>query len=300
MKKYGSLLEKLVMDKKLNQTQQYRNELELRIWAIPRSGSHAIMNWIASMVEEPVYLFDNFNLYEDPLRTRYPTKDTVLKHDPSLEKIYVHLPFMRDWPEEKIQPFRLKTKKCIIYRSEVNHCVGHFSFWNLKTRKKNSNGYIGTSRYQYDVLILRDIRNWLASLIVFRTDWLNEEKIDKYFKYWKYILDEGMLKTDYLSYNKLFIKYGQWFNYEDYRRSISESLNLKYSDRMLNRLSMAGISKGHTNTGSSFSGVTYKNKAQDMKVMERAKFLSGKNLELYQSSIKAHSEMVGLSDTIFT
>ena len=60
----------------------------------------------------------------------------------------------------------------------------------------------------------------------------------------------------------VFISFNEWFQSEEYRRSISKSLGLKFSDLTLNKVSSNG-------RGSSFDKTSFHNNAQSMKVLDR-------------------------------
>ena len=48
----------------------FRNEYEFRVFSIKRSGNHAVISWLASLFNKPVYYFNQCDL--DPFRTQSP------------------------------------------------------------------------------------------------------------------------------------------------------------------------------------------------------------------------------------
>jgi len=283
----------------MNSDNEFRNENEIRIFSLPRSGAHAIMTWFASMFSEPVYLFDNNQIFFDPFRTRFNSADNILALEPDLASIFQSLKNMHSWPENRINRIRNKKKECIMYRYEINHLVNN-RFWELKIRAKNhNNSYVGKSKFQFDVIVLRDFKNWLASLIRFQDGtWFMEKNKKRYMELWSHVAEEFIGDTNFLPSKKIQIKYNEWFADDGYRKKIAQLMNLEYSDKFINRLSITGRSK-KIPTGSSFDDATFKNKANEMQVLERYKLLQGDDLEFYNSIVEEYSELLELSNEIF-
>uniref|UniRef100_A0A6M3ISH3 Uncharacterized protein n=1 Tax=viral metagenome TaxID=1070528 RepID=A0A6M3ISH3_9ZZZZ len=283
---------------------QYRNEMEIRVWSLARTGHHAVMNWVASMVGEPVHLFETLSLrrvfrdpYDgDPYRTRFNTSDFVLAQDPSFGAIYVPLPHMRDWPEEDIRPLRLRRKKCVMYSYLVNHrCYYHF--WNIADSVQNRPYTLGDSRYKYDVVILRDVHNWLASFIASGSREGGSENPQlgiclKYVDFWICTAHEFIGDTQYLpfeGFEKVCISYNQWFASRKYRRQVAKQFNLHYSEKGMGRMSPIG----RTSFGEDRAN------ARGMRVLERGEMLEGGHLRMYREVLDSRPEAVELSDRIF-
>jgi len=285
----------------MNLDNKFRNENEIRIFSLPRSGAHPIITWIASMFCEPIYFFDNSNLIFDPLRTRFSSAGNILTLEPDLCNIFQSLKNMHGWPEYKIHEIRNRKKECIMYRYEINHLSFiNNRFWELKLRAKNhNNSYVGKSKFQFDIIVLRDFRNWVASLIRFQDGtWFREKNKKVYMELWEHVAKEFIGDTAFLPFKKIQIKYNEWFRKEMYRKEIAKSLNLEYSNKFINRLSMTGRSQKNP-TGSSFDGSTFKHKANEMQVQKRYSLLQDDDLKFYNSIIKESSELLELSDEIF-
>lgn len=272
----------------------YRNELELRIWTIGTSGKHAIMTWIASMVGEPVYLFETLKAEKDgdPYLTKWPTKDYLLKRDQGLSKLFVPLPYMGNWTEKQKQSIRSKPKKCLMYSYILNHRNRtHYEIIkDAGDTVGNRAKVIGKSKKQYDVVIMRDIYNWFASSIVRGMSIHNTRKLNKYIDLWYCLAREATGKINSLPFKKIFVSYNRWFTSEAYRKQLAKDLGLKYSDETINKIPLRG---------STFDGLAYQDKAQEMKVLERWQMLSKENLTLCQTILKNHPQATELSDEIF-
>ncbi|GAG01790.1 unnamed protein product, partial [marine sediment metagenome] len=167
---------------------------------------------------------------------------------------------------------------------------------NLKNGKfiEDRDSIIGKSKNKYNVLILRDFFNWLASRlmkekhggqplnlfpeynILKKNNWTqyasvipgsNYRKMKTVFKYWKFYAEEFLGKTNYLECEdslKICISFNQWFSDEGYRKKIAKQLGLEYSDFSLD---FAG-------SPSSFNpNECWDKNVQEMKVLDRWKIL---------------------------
>lgn len=288
----------------------YHNENEIVIHSMGRSGSHAITNWIASMFEEPILFFHHCPL-DNPYNKRFRYWNRV-KNRP-IKKFFIKLP----------KSFEERGE----YRNIHKHCLMYSYEWRdiriLKNADfiKDRDSIIGKSKNRYNVLILRDFFNWLASCLVnFKRgtrslnfypkynisrsdDWTRHASIisersyrtmkkTKIFKLWKFYAEEFLGKTNYLESTgslkdaKICISFNQWFVDEKYRREIAKLLDLEYSDFTLK---FAGSPSG-------FDGHKYLHEnAQEMKALDRWKTL--KDNPIYHEFLDP--ECVELSHEIF-
>lgn len=121
--------------------------------------------------------------------------------------------------------------------------------------------------YKYrNIIVLRDPFNWLASF-------LQIPKLSKCFKnhfhfwqtQWIQYMKEALCITNQLP-NKLFINYNKWFVSKKYRMHISQKVGGRFSDRKLNVIPRVA-------RYSSFDGLEYQHRAQEMKVLDRWQFV---------------------------
>jgi hypothetical protein len=106
---------------------------------------------------------------------------------------------------------------------------------------------------------------------------------------WKMYAYEALNETNFL-FNKIVIKYNTWFENEEYRKSISQKLGWKYSEKNLNHVSSCG-------DGSSFDHQDYNGKAQQMKTTERFKIYQ--NQIWFQNLLMQDNEIKKLSKKLF-
>lgn len=287
---------------------EYRNENEIVIHSLGRSGSHAIVNWVSSMFKEPVYFFNNCGL-EDPYKAsvRYMRR---VRNRP-IEKFFVDLPCLKRLSETEINQYRNIHKHCLMYSYE------HKDIRKLKNGEFIQNrDLVGESKSRYNILILRDVFNWLASILMTkeevrpkldlypeyntlgRKDWARHASIipernyhatnKECLEFWKCYAEEFLGRTNYLKDKKICVSFNQWFLNEDYRIKIADLLNLKYSD----------FSLDYAGSPSSFDRRNYyRGKAQEMKALERWKIL--KDNIIYQEILNYVPEVRDLSYEIF-
>lgn len=280
----------------------YRNECEIRVFHLPRSGSLAIVNWIASMFPEPVYFFNNcpYKTYVDPFRANSIKNKKV---GTPIENIVVPLQKMKCWDEKDIEPIRMRHKDCMMYMYE------NFDITFAKKLNQDRDYNIGKSRRRFDVLILRDVFNWTASVMVYKgynplSDWISGSerrmrdareiwgrgytKVKRRIWKWEKYALEFLGKSRYLKNEKICISFNRWFTDEEYRIGIADRLGLKYSAAALDYVG---------NEGSSFDRLTYEGRAQEMDCLNRWKVL--RNNVFYQEILKENKNAIKLSDRIF-
>jgi len=289
---------------------KFRNENEIRVFGLRRVGNHAIINWIASMYKEPVYFFNNCGFYRDPFKTGY-SRGT--RKGTPVEDIFVSVKRLKHATEEQIKPTRIVHKHCLLYSYE-NKDITKLTEDNIIPDRDYM---IGLSRNKYDILILRDIFNWAASLMIYRGKnplsdyvskfnppdkdrWIKEasivwgkgyNKVWRYIDQWKIYAKEYLGLTNYLQNTKTCISFNRWTTDENYRIAIANRLGLEYSDIALNVVAAVG------GEGSSFDDLNYDGKAQKMKVLDRWKVFE-KN-SIYNEIFEQNEEAVNLSLKIF-
>lgn len=287
--------------------EEYRNENEIMFFTPGRSGSHAIVNWIASMYKEPVYFFNNCP-FRDPYRAPFPYYFRV--RNTKMKKFFVFVPKLRLLTKTEIDQYRNIHKNCLMYGYE------HKNITKLKNGMfiEDHDTMLGKSKNRYSVLILRDYFNWLASSLVQKRvlsqplslypkyNVLGEKNWAEYASvisakhyvesklqstYWKYCAEEFLGRTSYLKEKKVCISFNQWFTNEDYRIKVAGLLDLEYSDFTIN----------YAGSPSSFDYRDYKKRAQEIKALDRWKTL--KDNVVYREVLNQHLEAQDLSYEIF-
>lgn len=164
-----------------------------------RAGSNAIAHWIHSQ-------------YPESLNAKYVHCSSVSK--PTLVR-----PFVEDISSDYI-----------IYRQE---CVNIESVWE---EYKN----IILPKNKIIVYSIRDPWNHVAALFQFwifhnvKTLEKRLERIKVYIENYKRIINQYLGKATYLPKNSIFINYNKWFSNIDYRKNISQQLQLPTSENNIN------------------------------------------------------------------
>ena len=294
---------------------EYRNENEIVMHSVGRSGSHVIKNWIASMFEEPVYCFNNCRK-GDPFKARKSYWRRVRRRP--LKKFFVNIPSLKLLSEEEKMQLRNMHKLCLMYSYEHKDIAQTTSGDFVGDSVADRDAFIGNSKNKFVILILRDVSNWLASLLLapgrgrhkklnqypeYYTsekkgkDWEKDASmipVNNYIsatiliKLWEEYANEFLGKTNYLPKGTIFISFNQWFYDGNYRIKIANQLNLKNSDFVLDLIGSRSSFDGHK---FSLGG------AREMKVLERWKFF--KDNSIYHEILDSCPEVRELSYEIF-
>jgi len=293
---------------------EYRNENEIVMHTVGRSGAHVTKNWIASMFEEPIYCLNNCRT-GDPFKVRKTYWRRVKKRP--LKKFFVNIPHLKLMSEKEITRLRNVHKLCLLYSYEHKNITETTNGDFVDNSVTDRDLFIGNSRNKYVVLILRDVFNWLASVLLnprknnsnrlnqYPEHYMSEKGKDwekhasvipiknyisakNLIKLWKEYANEFLGKTNYLPKGTIFISFNQWFYDKDYRINIANQLNLKNSDFALD---FTGSEGGFDGRKFNFGG------ARDMKVLERWKFF--KDNFIYHEILDSCPEVRELSNKIF-
>lgn len=188
------------------------NKKEIRIIGLRRTGNHAISQWIARQQPGVVWVLNNILVHDNPYRHRieYPPEQS----DPEWQTKHLA---SEAWGKFSI-------KDCLI------HSYEDYSFEQIFYSKieEKHDFYLGKSLEKYDVLILRDPFNLIASRlqsgkVPVRSK--NKTMVDIWIDYAKEFVGE----TQYLKHNKICINYNDWFIHSDYKKQVACHLKLEFS-----------------------------------------------------------------------
>src|SRR5262245_51090427 len=130
------------------------NFLEMRVYGLMRSGNHAIIQWIQQQYSGCITCFLN--------NVKHGDHDPYLNHD---DLILTGVNESID-----LDPLRKLPKHLLVYSYEdvKNLQANNIDFVSSvfhKDFEENREHYLGTSNHQFDILIIRDPFNCLASRI---------------------------------------------------------------------------------------------------------------------------------------
>lgn len=240
-----------------------------------RTGQHGIFNWLMSQANFAHFDFNEFSFLANG-------KVCLKKHD------WFKVLNEDTFEVEKRQDRSFLAKDSFIYSFEEVDLsfFDKYNFLNLQEAKGFKNIFA--------VCVLRDPFNWIASmlkhadnspfgyhilpdkprLIKHAIENLDEDIPNNVggaqpsrIAQLKSQIRQALGKEDHQikSCPTVFISFNDWFQSQEYRKSISSSLGLQFSDKTLNKVSSNG------NGGSSFDKTSYQNDAQSMKVLDRWK-----------------------------
>jgi len=263
---------------------EYRNEYEIRMFTLGRSGHSAISLWLAYLFEEPIYYFNNVHPFRDPFIHSSTTRNyrkTVI-HTKIMSKHKCFVTYGSGGQKKylsKVEKIREKNKKCIMYAYE------DFDIKRLAEKPIVEEQWVGKSKNIYELIVIRDIFNLTASRRKGKKVWTKKW----YFDRWNDHAREALGETNYLT-NKIIINYNKWFSDIGYRKNIASTLSLKFSDKGLNSVQPY-------KRGSSFNQTKYDGRAQDMKVLERWKRCIDR--PMYRYKMKRHKTSLKLAKKLF-
>ena len=294
--------------------EEYRNDLEIRIFGMRRCGNHAIVNWIAAQSPSLVHFFNNVSkngwspfLTKTGRGTRKGTK---------LENIwYRHGKYKEEKPEKLKKVVEMK-KEVLMYSFEDLDITELL----LKELPFNREKVVGKSKKKIDILIIRNIFNLFASRLKFQErgniiDIGKERKIFKYFKKYEnwgkdakeidardYKRVDKLMKV-FLSHvkeatgetnileNKIIILFDKWFIDKEYRKNIINKIGFEFTDRGKDLLAAVH------NKGSIFDNFKYEHNPEEMDILNRWKYFE--NNKIFKSIFKCFLEQVGYNSRVF-
>lgn len=232
------------------------NDVALRVFAMRRSGHHAVINWIRYQYPGRHYFLNDCKPGENPFRS------AVL----SSSLVYGGFGERRIFRPHMERPRRFTKKGVLIYNYEE---VDLASVPQLMPEKSETD-WVGPSGKRHDVLILRDPFNLLASKLkwarggVERPSKPTLEDVEKSKDLWKVYAREFLGETSFLK-NRVNISYNKWFLDRSYRDEVGAILG--FDNRDIGKQEVAKW--GPTVTADSFDGLKFEGRAESMKVMER-------------------------------
>lgn len=262
------------------------NNTEMRILAQKRSGHHAIVNWIVSQCSGNVCYLN----YAQPGTNPFSTASQNLR----LEGLDNYNPLQIDYKKEAAG--KLTKKDYLIYTYEENQLHAVLT----ETFEQKRIAMLGSSDKAYDILVIRDPFNILASRLKLERLQLSRQRgmsnsLHDCKELWKSYAREYLGVTQHRKQTPVNILYNQWFKSPDYRKHVSQTLGLEFNDASLNTV------RHEYGGGSSFDENRFHGRAQKMRVLERWKvFVKDpeyralvRDPELFELSIEIFGHMPG-------
>jgi len=214
------------------------NFLELRVYGLMRSGNHPIIEWIQQQHYGSITCHLNNVAHGDCDPYKSFTQVVVTGMDASVD----------------LDTLRKLKKRLLIYSYEDRdhleiHNIDFLTSVFHQDFQKNRVRYLGTSEHQFDVLIIRDPFNCLASRIKLHKERGSQGGVNDIavvLDNWKRLAKEAVAIRKAGRPDKIVITFNQWLRDIEYRRELSRKLLGCPDDSSMNRISTFG-------GGSSFS-----------------------------------------------
>ncbi|MDJ0746265.1 MAG: hypothetical protein QNJ32_23270 [Xenococcaceae cyanobacterium MO_167.B27] len=228
------------------------NQNEVRIIGLKRSGNHAVSNWMMKQMQGEVFYINDVGANENPYREKYEA-------------------WVRSNCAKNRERLKQESQGNFIEKDYLIYSYEDYEL-NRITNKNFANKhdlYFGKTATRYDVILLRDPFNLIASRFK-KGNFVNQHYLGtknpqlSVVDLWLSYAKEWLGETQYLEYNRVFINYNKWFSDREYRQSLSSQLNLEFSDQGINQVKSQG-------GGSSFDARNFHNNATQMDVLNRWK-----------------------------
>lgn len=217
-----------------NQTSnpEWTNFLEVRAYGLMRSGNHAIIEWVQNQHSDQVICFLNNVKHGD--------------HDPYTSYKEMVLRGI-DEPIDT-EDLRKMNKRLLIYsyedreETEVDNKSFLESVFQQEFEAKRQ-CYLGTSRHQVDMLIIRDPYNFLASrlkLLQVRGSMEGASNPALMMKNWKIMAREAVKLLQNPEPGKIVANFNRWATNRAYRKQFSKLLMGTFDDSSMNNVPRFG------------------------------------------------------------
>jgi len=182
----------------------------IRVWALMRSGHHAIIDWIFYNLNSPKIFINN---------CRNKTK--------------FHYVVVNEFGNK---PKKFKLKEL----SNFKNIIVNFEHKNLNICKDSNWGNLKKIAKPIDVVVVRDPFNWVASSLSKKTF---KQPININMDLWKQYANE-CLKENLIS-NRIPIKFNDWFSNSEYRKLIADRLKISNDEYIINKISTRSSFDGY-------------------------------------------------------
>lgn len=169
-----------------------------------RSGNHAVLHWIADHFKEKPWVVHNTSF-----------------NSPDPFEDYYDFPQFYDY-RDKVRGVPLSYhKKSILIQTFEDCDISNLDF-------KANEEAVGSSAIQYNILIIRDPFNWLASRYA-KPEWPAVAITSGVISLWKQHFKESIGWTDFIP-NKIVIDYNKMCCQSDYLNEIEDLMHMNRTD----------------------------------------------------------------------
>jgi len=227
------------------------NKKEIILHGLKRSGHHAVANWIYRQSPDHKCYINDVKLDRNPFLTRNAYSN------------------IGDRKREAKGEF--SKKDLLMYTFEDKDITKVYSSYFTENRE----AFVGDSGETYNVIVLRDPFNHIASRLKSLRKGCNwawvdgetEESSTHYIDLWKKQAKEFLGDTSYTPGIKICIDFNKWMCDKEYRKNTIENIGIDFTDEGKEEVVKAG-------GGSAFSGRKFDGKASKMDVNSRWELFS--------------------------
>ena len=265
------------------------NKCEIRIIGLQRTGNHAIINWIISQTPGRTFFLSDVRASENPYASmsefeHYESGSLVTRltfwEPPAapIDELCQH-----GYGREVAGSF--SAKQLLIYNYEDQPLTRICSDYC----EQNHDKWLGISHTRFDVLIVRDPFNLLASRLRMGSALSGIKDYDRVKVLWKEYAREYLSMTRVLGGRPILVNFNEWFLSRTYRCELARTLNLVFSDAGVDHVAGFG-------GGSSFDGFAFQGRAREMRILERWKAFADDD---DYKALLGDGEMLDMSRAIF-
>lgn len=229
------------------------NDCEIRIVALRRSGHHAVINWVLHQINGRYAFLNDCRAGTNPFvscrRSSSRYRAPLSQHN--------HM----WWWQEAAGRHSKRDFLLYNYEDQTPEEVGTVE------AEANRERWVGRSLRRFDMLIMRDPYNLLASKLRWAYGERYQPSLDSLFatrEAWKAHCREYLGETAFLP-DRLNVSYNAWFTDRGYRKALADTLGVRWTDRGMQEVARWGP----TVWGDSFDGLKYDGRAAEMKVLDR-------------------------------
>ena len=215
-----------------SKTETCENFIEIRFYGLMRSGNHAIINWVQDQYEGEYTCFLNNVMHNGA--------------DPFTENTDVIVQGVES--TQDVEELRERNGKILMYSYEDRFGLRVADDDFLKSAcpdsfEENREKFVGKSRHKFDVMIIRDPFNCLASryrMIETRGPQGGESDMRIITDHWKSLAREAVALKNNPSPTKVVINYNRWVEDQNYRRELSRQLLGTFNDSSVDKVAIQG------------------------------------------------------------
>ncbi|WP_323718695.1 alpha/beta fold hydrolase [Paracoccus aminovorans] len=252
----------------------YRNDIEIQLFGLQRSGNHAVIAWILQQFDEPTVFLNNVAHFSDPYLNWRSGPVAGMEQISKLNS-------------GRIEELRARQKHLLVYSYE-NLKLSELAWRPLVPDPEQQ---IGRSRHIRRVLLLRDFFNWVASrirLMEYRQQDISATvaNLNPTINLWLGYVREFLGETDYLGAEDVVrISYPRWIGDREYRAYLLGRMSLPLSNNDNDKVPDVG-------GGSSFDKTSFTGAASNMRIGERWHYLRDARFSAARAAILNRREEI--------